>query len=216
MNKTLLLLAASVLTLGSCSDNKTTDTTTTTTTDATATNASTTDADVQYRSRAQRIADKMAADLKISDTAVVSRIRTTYYNRSRRLGELRNQYTADTAGMAAAMRSVYTETDTEFQGYLPAETYTSYESSRPTYYEDNYMDAGSSADAMSGSSSATDNSASASTMDASAGSTAVDKVKVKRDGDVKVKDTEGNKLKVDGDDGTIKDKPASGGKTKIE
>ena len=45
---------------------------------------------------------------------------------------------------------------------------------------------------------------------------AVGSVRVQRDGDVKLKDTAGNKLKVDADDGTIKQKPASGGKTKIK
>lgn len=210
MKKLLMFLpVAAAFSLASCGETKTAETAEATEV-ATTSTAATGDMDTQYRSRAKRIADKMAADMKISDTAVVSRLENSYYTRAQRLGELRTKYTTDTTGMSAAMRSAYTETDTELKGYLPAETYTAYETSRPTYYEDSYMDDSS---MESGS---TDNSASASsatgTMEAGEGG----KMKVKADGDVKIKDAEGNKAKIDGDDGTVKLKPVDGEKTKIK
>ena len=42
------------------------------------------------------------------------------------------------------------------------------------------------------------------------------KVKVKADGDVKIKDAQGNKAKIDGDDGTMKTKSNTGEKMKVE
>ncbi|QDA59496.1 hypothetical protein [Hymenobacter jejuensis] len=228
MKKTLLLLtSAAALTMASCSQDKPADTATTTTTTTT-----TTTSDAAYRDRADRIAQKMATDMKITDTAVVSRVRTAYYNRARRLSELRSQYTSDTTGMAAAMRDANTETDSEFKTIFtdPAQ-YQAYETNRATYDDANYADNSSSSDAMSSSdSSGTTMSADASSGSASdAGSTtsmSVDKaklkgdngskMKVKSDGDVKVKDSEGNKGKMDADDGTVKSKPVDAPKTKIK
>ncbi|HEX8429335.1 hypothetical protein [Hymenobacter sp.] len=211
MKKLLLLFPiAAAFSLTSCGDNKTAETTTTTEATSTST-AATGDMDAQYRSRAQRIADKMAADMKISDTAMVSRIRSTYYTRAQRLGEVRNKYTADTAGMAAEMRSAYSETDNEFKGYLPAESYTVYETSRPTYYEEAYMDETSTP-------AETDNTTTASTETEASSTSGGEggKLKVKADGDVKIKDAEGNKAKIDGDDGTVKLKPENGKDVKIK
>jgi hypothetical protein len=209
-NLFLLFPVAAAFSLTSCTDNKSTETATATEV-ATTSTAATGDMDTQYRSRAQRIADKMAADMHITDTAMVSRMRATYYTRAQRLGELRTKYAADTAGMAADMRNANSETDNEFKGYLPAETYTTYEASRPTYYEEAYMDENS----ASASTDNMDNSASASTDAGSMGGEG-GKVKVKGDGDVKIKDAEGNKAKIDGDDGTVKLKPEEGKDVKIK
>ena len=214
MKKTILLLScAAALTMASCSQEKSNDTATTTTTTTDATPTASTDNDAMYHSRAQRIAQRMATDMKITDTAVVSRIENTYYNRSRRLGELQAKYTSDTTGMASDMRSVNTDVDTEFKGIFTEPTqYSAYESSRSTYDESNYMD-----DNASGDNSATasgvmvDNSTPMKVKDE-----AGNKLKVKKDGDVKLKDSEDNKLKMDGDDGTIKVKPEDGKKQKIE
>ncbi|MBO0357578.1 hypothetical protein J0X19_06440 [Hymenobacter sp. BT186] len=209
MKKLLMLLpVAAAFSLASCNENKPAETTTTETT--TTSTAATGDMDMQYRSRAKRIADKMAADMKITDTAMVSRLEDSYYTRAQRLGDLRTKYTSDTTGMAAAMRSAYSETDTEMKGYLPAETYTAYETSRPTYYEDAYMD---DTNMESGS---MDNSASASTETSSMDGGEGGKMKVKADGDVKIKDAAGNKAKIDGDDGTVKLKPENGKDVKIK
>ena len=207
MKKLLLLFPVAAFSLASCGDNKTAETTTTTETTTTATG----DMDAQYRSRAKRIADKMAADMKITDTAMVSRMQNTYYTRSQRLGDLRAKYTADTAGMAAEMRSAYTETDNEFKGYLPAESYTTYETSRPTYYEEAYTD-DSSAPASTDNMNNSDNASTAPGGLSSEGG----KMKVKADGDIKIKDAEGNKAKIDGDDGTVKLKPKDGKDVKIK
>ncbi|WP_375416540.1 hypothetical protein [uncultured Hymenobacter sp.] len=239
MKNSLLLLAGAVaFSLTSCSQDKTgtttaTDGTTTTTTTTTMSGGA--ESEAAMEARAQRIADKMVADMKITDEATKTKIRTVYVNRARRLGEVRTKYTADTTGMATAMREATTETDTEFKGVFtdPAQ-YQSYETSRSTYDESNYVDDATSADgsmssgsgsmssdgsmdgSTSGSSmssgSTTDNSA----MSSSDGTMDASKVKVKRDGDVKIKDSEGNKAKIDGDDGTMKMKPAAGGKTKVE
>ncbi|WP_022824245.1 hypothetical protein [Hymenobacter norwichensis] len=209
MKKLLMFLpVAAAFSLASCNENKPAETAEAT--EATTSTAATGDMDTQYRSRAKRIADKMAADMKITDTAMVSRIENSYYTRAQRLGTLRGQYTSDTTGMGAAMRGAYSETDTEMKGYLPAETYTAYETSRPTYYEDAYMD---DSNMESGS---MNNSASASTETGSMDGGEGGKMKVKADGDVKIKDAEGNKAKIDGDDGTVKLKPENGEKTKIK
>ncbi|KAA9332102.1 hypothetical protein F0P96_11480 [Hymenobacter busanensis] len=229
----LLLSCAAAMTMASCSQDKSTDTaadgtvTTTTTTTTTATPAMYTEE--AYNRRADRIAADMATKMKL-DEATRAKVRTAYYNRSKRLGELHNQYMEDTTGMAAAMRTVYADTDTEMKTIFTDPTqYSAYESSRTDYYEDRYMDdtdmaSGMGADSMSGTSS----DMSSSDMSASASSSGTDmsvskmkakdgdgnKIKVKSDGDIKTKDAAGNKGKVDADDGTMKEKTEAG-KTKM-
>ena len=87
-NSLLLLAGAAALSLASCSQEKTADTTTTTTTapaDATATAMPDTAA---YRSRSNRVSEKFITDMKITDPAMQGKIRTAYYNRSKRYGEM--------------------------------------------------------------------------------------------------------------------------------
>ncbi|TGE23418.1 hypothetical protein [Hymenobacter metallicola] len=222
MKKTFWLLScAAALTMASCSQEKTTDTTTTTTTDAAdGTAMNTSDMDTQYRTRANTIATRMASDMKIQDTATVSRLRTAYYNRSRRLGELRNQYTSDTTGMAAAMREANMEVDSEFKTIFtdPAQ-YQAYETNRSAYDESNYMDDNSAMSSDTDMSSSADMSTTTTTetstttstdnsMSGSAGSgTQVEKLKAKA--------SDGSKLKVK-EDGKMKVKDAAGNKTKTE
>ena len=84
----LFIVAGAVLSLASCSQEKTTGTTisaagepgTTTTTTSTIYKGN------AYKARSQRIADKYAADMKITDPALRTKIRTAYYNRSKRYG----------------------------------------------------------------------------------------------------------------------------------
>lgn len=190
MNKTLLLLAsAATLSVAACTQEHTTDTATTTPpTEATmpADGAMPT-LDADYRSRASRIADRMASDMKITDTTTVGGIRTAYYYRVRRLDSLRQRYGTDTAGLGEALRSVNSETDQQLQAILTAPTqYETYQSNRTVYDDDNRSD----------SENAT--------------------LKVKADGDVKIKDAQGNKTKLDADDGTVKLKPEDGKKTVIK
>ncbi len=222
-NSLLLLAGATALSLASCSQEKTSDTTTTTTTapaDATAT--ATPDTAV-YRSRSQRVADKFVSDMKISDEATKAKIRAAYYNRSKRYAALHDKYKSDTTGMAAEMRQYTTDTDTEFKSILtdPAQ-YQSYQSSRTTYDESNYLDdtnsgaAASSATTPTDESGATqtpastDNSATSST-DASTGSTMSSGAAVKAS---KTKLEDGTKIKVK-DDGKVKVKNGDGSKAKM-
>jgi hypothetical protein len=236
-NSLLLFVGAAALSLASCSQEKTADTTTTTTTapaDATAVVMPDTAA---YRSRSNRVSEKFITDMKITDPAMQSKVRTAYYNRSKRYGEMKSKYGSDTTGMAAAMRQYNTDTDTEFQSVLtdPAQ-YQSYQSSRSTYDESNYMD-----DASSANSTSADNSdamSSASSTDGTSGAAVKEsktkmengaKIKLKDDGTVKTKGDltnaenlkdsktkleDGTKIKLKGD-GTVKVKDANGEKTKM-
>jgi hypothetical protein len=235
-NSLLLFVGAAALSLASCSQEKTTDTTTTTTTapaDATATAMPDTAA---YRSRSNRVSEKYISDMKITDPAMQGKIRTAYYNRSKRYGEMKSKYASDTTGMASAMRQYNTDTDAEFKSVITDPTqYQSYESSRSTYDEANYMDDASSASTMP----ADNSDASASSTDMAAGGAAVKesktkmengaKIKLKDDGTVKTKGElvdgaalkdsktkleDGTKIKVKGD-GTVKVKDANGEKTKM-
>ena len=211
MKKTLFLLSAlASLSLASCSDNKTTDTATSAdgmTTTTTTTTTTTAYSDEAIQQRADRIAAAMAAKMKFDD-ATREKVRTVYINRGKRLGELQTQYATDTTGMAAAMRTAYTDADMELKTVFTDPTqYSAYESSRTEYMDDMYMDDAS----MQANS--TDMST---TPEASGTATEVSKVKVKADGDVKIKDVDGNKMKMDGDDGTVKAKTADGDKVKAE
>ncbi|AHJ96225.1 hypothetical protein [Hymenobacter swuensis] len=212
MKKTLLILsAAAAFMTASCSENKTAETTTSA--DGTTTTTTTTTAQTAYtpeaiERRADRIAADMAAKMKFDD-ATRTKIRTAYVTRGQRIAELQTKYATDTVGMAAAMQGVYTDTDTEMKTIFTDPTqYSAYESSRTDYMEDRYMEDDSNM-ATSDMSSA---DASASSAEMGDGS----KVKVKADGDVKIKDAEGNKMKMDGDDGTVKMKPEEGDKSVIK
>jgi ABC-type glycerol-3-phosphate transport system substrate-binding protein len=218
MKKTLFLLSCAVgLTMASCSQDKTTDTATTAdgTTTTTTTTTTTSYSEDAIQRRADRIAADMAAKMKL-DEATRTKIRTVYITRGQRIGELQQKYATDTTGMAAAMRDVYANTDTELKTVFTDPTqYSAYESSRTEYMDDRYMDD----DAMSASSmdsSSMDNSATSSTQSSDMQTGTDGKVKVKRDGDVKLKDSEGNKAKIDADDATMKVKPENGGKTVIK
>ena len=226
MKNYLFLVAGAALSLASCSQEKTSDTTTTTAPSGDATTTTTSSAmytDDAYKARSQRIADKYAADMKITDAAMREKIRTAYYNRSKRIGELHTKYASDTTGMAAATRDANAATDTDFKGiYTDPAQYSSYESSRSTYDESNYLDdssassspmaADSSSSSMgsgSGGNSAMSGSTSDNAMPAAASGTAErgtvsksktkmtdgSKIKVKADGKVKMKDGEGSKMK---------------------
>lgn len=222
MKKTLLLLsAAAAFSLASCSDNKTgetasTDTmSTSTTTSAPVSNTAYSEDAIQRR--ADRISADMATKMKFDD-ATRDKIRTAYITRGQRIAELQTRYASDTAGMSAAMRDVYTNTDTELKTILTDPTqYSAYESSRMEYMDDRYMEDDTNM-ATSDMNSSDMNSSSSSSMESGSGSmgSADGKLKVKRDGDVKIKDAEGNKLKMDADDGTVKAKPEDGKKAKVE
>ena len=219
-NSLFILAGAAALSLASCSQEKTTEVNTapadgaaTTTTTTTTTMTPMTDA--QMEARAQRIADKMVADMKITDEATKTKIRTVYVNRYKRMNELRTKYTTDTTGMAGAMRDSRTAEDQEFKTVFTDPTqYQAYESSRSTYNDSNYTDDTPSATSMSdttgsmsSSSMSTDNtmsSSSSSTMTTPSGANVSkmkakgedgSKIKMKENGKVKTKDADGDKMK---------------------
>ncbi|WP_210516780.1 hypothetical protein [Hymenobacter terricola] len=217
-NSLLILVGTAALSLASCSQEKTTETTTVPAGDATTTTTTTTTTpltDAQIEARAQQIADKMVANMKITDEATKTKIRTVYVNRYKRMNELRTKYTTDTTGMAAAMREAGTATDTEFKSVFTDPTqYQAYESSRSTYDDSNYSDDSSTsmADTAStsmapASSTTTTESSTTTTTDAGTGTDAMtaskmkakadngSKIKVKENGKVKTKDADGTKVK---------------------
>ena len=217
-NSLLILAGAATLSLASCSQEKTTEVTkapvatdgmATTTTTTTTTSAPMSDADIE--ARAQRIADKMVANMKITDEATKTKIRTVYVNRYKRMNEMRTKYTTDTTGMAAAMREANTATDAEFKSvFVDPTQYQAYESSRSTYDDSNYANDNASmstpdnatpTDAMSpGTTTTSDNNMSGTTDAMGATKLKVkaedgSKIKIKENGKVKIKDADGTKMK---------------------
>ncbi len=225
MKNYLYLVAGAALSLASCSQEKTTETTTTaapgepgTTTTTTSTTMYT---DEAYKARSQRIADKYVADMKISDPALRTKIRTAYYDRSKRYGEVHTKFASDTTGMAAALREANAATDAEFKTiYTDPAQYQSYEASRTAYDENQYMSdnsgsaaatAGDSSNAGAGTGAMSTNTSTTTTTTTTppapaaptAGGTVSrsktkmtdgSKIKVKSDGKVKVKDGDGSKM----------------------
>lgn len=216
MKNALLLLAGAALSLASCSSNTTSETTTTTgapaDSTATASTTTTTVSDETYHSRGNRMADKFATSMKISDAATREKLRTAYYNRSKRYDELMAKYKADTAGFGAARRQYYADTDNEFKTILVVPTqYSAYQSSRQTYDEASNLDitdqtAAASSATMPDSSSMSTTTTTTTTEETPTMGAGVakgkakmadgTKIKVKDDGTVKVKDADGNKAKM--------------------
>jgi len=229
-NSLLILVGAAALSLASCSQEKTTEVNTapgaaadgTATTTTTTTTTTGPESEAAIEARAQRIADKMVASMKITDEATKTKIRTVYVNRAKRMSEMKTKYATDTTGMAAATRAATAATDQEFKVIFVEPTqYQAYESSRSTYDDSNYMEAdavpsdnGSTpSDAVpSGNNAGNDNMAntnmsndnsnmSGTSTDAMTASKmkakAMDgsKLKVKENGKVKTKDADGTKMK---------------------
>ena len=213
MKTSLLILAgAAALSLASCSQEKTTEVTTVpataagTTTTSTTTTTTAPESEAVIEARAQRIADKMVANMKISDAATKTKIRTVYVERAKRMYEVKTKYATDTTGMAAAIREAVAKTDTEFKTiFVDPTQYQAYESSRSTYDDSNYMDNASmsttdntSTDAMSSGTAADNSMNSTDAMGATkikAKAEDGSKLKVKENGKVKIKDADGTKIK---------------------
>jgi hypothetical protein len=219
MKNSLLILAGAAalsLSLASCSQEKTTTEVATVPADGTTTTTTTTTSapmtDAQIEARAQQIADKMVANMKITDAATKTKIRTVYVNRYKRMNELRTKYTTDTTGMAAAMREANTATDQEFKViFVDPTQYQAYESSRSTYDDSNYSDDSAampdtaSSSMAPSSSMTTTESTTTTTSDAGTGTADVSKMKAKGE--------DGSKIKVK-ENGKVKTKDADGTKTK--
>jgi len=143
-NTRLLLLSAvaGALTVASCTQDKPADaTTTTTTTVAGDTAVVVTDpADAEYQDRADRITNRFANDLALTDSVVVTKVRTVYYNRAKSLSELHKQYATDTAGHYAAVRAANVQADNDLRAALNSpDKYKQYETNRINYIDDRYV-----------------------------------------------------------------------------
>ncbi|MBC7446728.1 MAG: hypothetical protein H7330_01565 [Hymenobacteraceae bacterium] len=179
------------------------------------------DPEAMYRMRSRRIADKVYTDMKMTDTTMRSRLATSYYSRAKRYGEMRTKYQADTMGQYQAMRQAEMETDKEMQTVLTdPKMYKEYETRRTDYSDDKYMDDASmnggsmSGDEMNGGAMSGDKMEGVKMSGGSDAEMASGKME---GGDskakVKIKGEDGSKLKMK--DGDIKVKDANGEKTKM-
>ncbi|UOQ98942.1 hypothetical protein MUN81_05480 [Hymenobacter sp. 5317J-9] len=198
--KVLGLLAAATLATAACSQEKKEETTVTTTDGTTATVLPDT---MAAHDDARRLAARVAEDLKLTDTVLVTRIERTYYTRGRRLGELDTRYTTDTTGRYAAVRQINDEADEQVRTTLNNPYYyNTYSSNRANYGEGPY--------------SITPVVVTERRTTSSVGQgSGVKKVENERDGDHKAKYMNGAKVKRD-DDGSVKIKRADGTKIKID
>jgi hypothetical protein len=140
MNKSLLFLsAAASLAVASCTQDKpaAVDAATTPAADTAVvvTNGTMTTDTAAYRTEADRLAARIADDLKLTDTVVVTQVTNTYYTRGRRLNEVNTRYATDTTGRYAALREVNDETDRQVKTYVTEPQYNTYASNRGTYYD---------------------------------------------------------------------------------
>ena len=151
---------------------------------------------------ARRLAARVAEDLKLTDTVVVTRIEKTYYTRGRRLGEYQTRYATDTAGRYMAVRQTNDEADEEVRTTLnnPAH-YNTYSANRASYGSGPYSLAPVRVAAPA-----------ATSVGQGSG---VKKMEHENDGDHKTKYMNGAKVKRD-DDGSVKIKRADGTKIKID
>ena len=235
-NALFILAGATAFSLASCSQEKTADTTATTVPADGAVMTSNM-SDEAYHARGTRMADKFASDMKINDEPTKEKLRTAYYNRSKRYDAMKQKYASDTTGMGAAMNQYNTENDAEFQGVLtdPSQ-YKAYQSSRTNYDESTNLDnnamqsdggmasdtagsmssgSGSGNSSMSGSSSPSNGSDNMSSAPATSGSTQ-NQGMMNSDNTVsksKTKLDNGAKVKVKGNE--VKIKTADGEKMKM-
>ncbi|MDB5235892.1 MAG: hypothetical protein JWR44_2885 [Hymenobacter sp.] len=203
--KILGLMAAVALATAACQQDKKVETTTTTpVTDA---NTAVVIPDTMAaHDEARRLAARVAEDLKLTDTVVVTRIERTYYTRGRRMGELQTRYSTDTTGRYQAMRQTNDEADEQVRTTLnnPA-YYNTYSSNRSNYGEGPYSLAPVAV---------TTSTTTTRTAGVGQGSL-VKKMERQNDGDKKTKYENGAKIKRD-DDGSVKIKRADGTKVKID
>lgn len=193
MQKTLLLFsAAATLAATACTQDKpaAVDAATTPSAD-TAVVVSRDGADTAaYRTDADALAARVAEDLKLTDTVVVTRIEKTYYTRGRRLNEASTRYTTDTTGRYAALRAINDETDQQVRTIIP-DQYDTYTSNRATYYDGTPYTAAAPAPAA----------ASAAEAPARRGP-AIEKYEKKANGETKIKYANGKTVKIDKDGDT--------------
>ncbi|GGF00001.1 hypothetical protein GCM10011383_08600 [Hymenobacter cavernae] len=113
-------------------------TTATATTDSTATEVKDV-MDSTYRVEADRIAQQIATDANLTDTATVARVRQAHYERASQMATARKQYATDTTGQYAALRAINDNTAAQVKTALGNSTqYSTYESNLGTYYDGPY------------------------------------------------------------------------------
>ncbi|OGX82928.1 hypothetical protein BEN48_03965 [Hymenobacter glacialis] len=200
-------MAAATLATASCSQEKTTEVVATT--PATDSNmAVETEDDVMARDEARRLAARVAEDLKLTDTVVVTRIEKTYYTRGRTLGELETRYSADTTGRYTAMRETNDRADEEVRTTLNnPDYYNTYSANRASYGNGPYSVAPARVTTVS-----TGTRTSTSNVGQGSG---VKKLERDGEGNRKTKYLNDAKVKVS-DDGSRKVKLADGTKIKID
>ena len=205
--KMLGLLAAASLATVACSQEKKVETTTTTAVPAADPNTAVVVPDTMAaHDAARRMAARVADDLKLTDTVVVTRIEKTYYTRGRRLGELQTRYSTDTTGRYMAVRQANDQADSEVRTTLnnPA-YYNTYSTNRASYGEGPYSLVPARVEPIR-----------TGTHAAGVGQgSGVKKLENQNDGDHKVKYENGAKIKRS-DDGSVKIKRADGTKVKID
>lgn len=209
MNKSLLFLsAAAAFSVASCTQDKpaAVDAATTPSADTAVVVNSTTDT-TAYRTDADALAARIAQDLKLTDTVVVTRIEKTYYTRGRRLNEVNTRYAADTTGRYAALREVNDNTDREVRTIItdPAQ-YRTYETNRTTYYSGTpytvtTVESSAPARRQGPSIEKYDKKKNGETKIVYSNGTTV---KIDKDGDRKIEYPNGTKVKKDADDGERK------------
>jgi hypothetical protein len=137
MHKTLLFVsAAATLLAASCTQDKpaAVDAATTPSADTAVVVDNAVDT-TAYRTDADQLAARVAEDLKLTDTVVVTQVTKTYYTRGRRLNEVNTRYATDTIGRYAALRQVNDETDQQVRTIVTdPNQYNTYSSNRGTYY----------------------------------------------------------------------------------
>ena len=205
--KMLGLLAAASLATVACSQEKKVETTTTTTVPAADPNTAVVVPDTMAaHDEARRLAARVAEDLKLTDTVVVTRIEKTYYTRGRRLGEMQTRYATDTTGRYLAMRQTNDQADAEVRTTLnnPA-YYNTYSANRSSYGEGPYSLVPTRVEPIA-------TAPRASSVGQGSG---VKKMENQNDGDHKTKFENGAKVKRS-DDGSVKIKRADGTKIKID
>lgn len=163
-----------------------------------------------YRSDADALAARIANDLKLTDTVVVTQIQKTYYTRGRRLNEVDGRYTTDTTGRYAALRAINDETDQSVKTVVTEPQYTTYASNRGTYYDGTPYSAITTTTTVRETTPARRRGPAIEKYDKKKnGETKIvyangKTVKIDKDGDTKVEYPNGTKVKRDADDGQVK------------
>ncbi len=207
MNTKLLLLAAAAALATACSHEKTAEVATTP--DVTTTTTTTTTVDTTaYRSSADALADRVAADLHMNDEVTKSKLRTVYYGRGRALRDADLRYANDTTGRYAAIRDANDAATRNVRTALANDgLYNTYTSGQSSYYDGPYTAVA-----------VTEQPAAAArpSLNARVGQgSGVKKLENQADGDKKTKFENGAKIKRN-DDGSIKIREADGTKIKVD